>query len=83
MPAQLLGRVLQAMNKGRLGCLRPCLAGKWAAFRSRDVIRRRRREIQASAHSDEALIGTRIEKAWWKLHISSRFKGGAKEESGE
>ncbi len=83
LPAHCLFLLLQAINKLRQGCLRPYLAGKWAAIRTRDVIRRRRHEIQESAQSTDSVIEKRIEKDWWKLHISSRFKAGAAEKVDE
>ncbi|MFH1420276.1 MAG: glycosyltransferase family 2 protein [Planctomycetota bacterium] len=82
LPAHLLFLVLQAINKLRQGCLKPYLAGKWAAIRSRDVIRERRRAIQASARADETSIDARIEHDWWRLHVSSQCKGGAATEVG-
>ncbi len=65
---------LQCLNKWRQGCLRPYLAGKWAARRERPQIVEKRRHDAELAASDGAQIESRLVRDWWRLHVSSRVR---------
>lgn len=81
MPARLRRRYLlshlcflglQCLNKWRQGCLRPYVAGKWAARRERSAILEKRRRDAIWGGGDAASVEPRLVRDWWRLHVSSR-----------
>lgn len=71
--AHLCFLALQTGNKLRQGCLRPYLAGKWAAFGHRHHILEKRRENLSRAGSGEEMIESLLVRDWWRLHVASRW----------
>lgn len=83
LPAHLGFLVLQMANKLRQGCLRPFLAGKWAALHETAAIREKRAHTARLARAGEEHIESRLVKKWWRLHVGSRFSPWREPEAGE
>jgi len=65
---------LQSCNKLRQGCLRPSLAGKWAALTHRRHILEKRMANDAWNADGGKIIESLLVRDWWNLHVASRWK---------
>ncbi|MFQ5502002.1 MAG: glycosyltransferase family 2 protein [Phycisphaerae bacterium] len=66
--------VLQSGNKLRQGCLRPYLAGKWAALAHRRHILEKRMANDTWNAGGGETIESLLVRDWWRLHVASRWK---------